>query len=67
MKKRNLFNNLLLTLTIFDTLFLMCGGVFFASRAFKIKSHYLGELYPIVIYPVAGISMTGNFVTSLSA
>jgi hypothetical protein len=60
MKKRNLFHNLLLTLTIFDTFFLLCGGIFFVQRAFQFKSDIYNFFLPLVIYPMAGISMTGK-------
>jgi hypothetical protein len=60
MKKRNLFNNLLLTLTIFDTIFLVNGGAFFVHDAFKIKNGVYNMLFPKVIYPLAGYSMTGE-------
>ncbi len=60
MKKRNLFNNLLLTLTIFDTIFLVNGGAFFLQEAFKFDSYLFNLLFPKVIYPLAGFSMTGR-------
>ena len=59
LKKRNLFNNLLLMLTIFDTIFLLNGGIFFVQRAFKFRWFVFNLLFPKIIYPLAGISMTG--------
>ena len=60
MKKRNLFNNLLLTLTIFDTFFILNGGSFFVQRAIQFNNPVYNFLFPRVIYPLAGISMTGK-------
>ena len=60
LKKRNLFNNLLLMLTIFDTIFLLNGGIFFVQRAFKFRWFVFNLLFPKIIYPLAGISMTGE-------
>ena len=108
MKKRSLFINRLLTLTIFDIFFLTCGGLFFIQvgkkicirfleisssywwlfdmhickeggggvtrvlcflihfspffqEAFAFKSDIYNWLFPKVIYPLAGVSMTGEF------
>ena len=66
MKKRNLFNNLLLTLTIFDFFFIMTGGLFFVERAIKFESKIYYLLVPKLIYPLAGISMTGSTYTCLA-
>lgn len=60
MKKRNFFNNLLLTLTILDTIFIMNGGLFFVERAIRFESKAYNLLVPKVIYPLAGMSMTGK-------
>ncbi len=60
MKKRNLFNNLLLTLALFDIVFIINGGLFFVQRAFRFRSHLYTLLFPKVIYPLAGIAMTGQ-------
>jgi len=61
MKKRNVFNNLLLLLTAFDMVFLVTGGLFFTQRSFKFSNYYFMLLFPKVIYPLAGISMTGKY------
>lgn len=61
MKKRNLFNNLLLTLTLFDIIFIMNGGLFFVQRAFNFYHEWYNRLFPKLIYPLAGIAMTGEF------
>lgn len=55
-----LFNKLLLTLAIIDSLFIMSGGAFMTKQAFKYKSELYTALFPILTYPVAGLSMTGS-------
>jgi hypothetical protein len=60
MKRRSLFHNLLLTLAIFDVVFLINGGIFFVWSSFKFKSNLYNLLFPKVIYPLGGISMTGK-------
>ena len=60
MMKKSLFNKLLLTLTIFDTLFIFNGGIFMAQQSLEFKNQIYNLLFPCVIYPLAGFSMTGN-------
>ena len=62
MTKRGLFIKLLLTLTTFDTLFLINGGVFMLQQAFSFQNEVYNALFPKVIFPLAGISMTGTYV-----
>ena len=62
MTKRGLFIKLLLTLTTFDTLFLINGGVFMLQQAFGFQNEVYNALFPKVIFPLAGISMTGTYV-----
>ncbi|TRY77850.1 hypothetical protein TCAL_06148 [Tigriopus californicus] len=66
MKKRNLFNNLLLTLTLFDTIFILNSGIFFVQRVFMFKSEIYNLLLPKVIYPLGGIAMTGSTYTCIA-
>ena len=60
MKKRNLFNNLLLLLTFFDTVFIVNGGISFMYRVFRFRNKFFEMVFPHVIYPLAGIAMTGK-------
>ena len=60
MMKKSLFNKLLLTLTIFDTLFIFNGGIFMAQQSLEFKNELYNLLFPCVIYPLAGFSMTGK-------
>ena len=60
MKKRNLFNNLLLLLTMFDTVFIVNGGISFMYRVFRFRNELFEMVFPHVIYPLAGIAMTGK-------
>ena len=62
MTKRGPFIKLLLTLTTFDTLFLINGGVFMLQQAFGFQNEVYNALFPKVIFPLAGISMTGTYV-----
>ena len=59
MSKKIIFNKLLLMLTIFDILFLICGGFFMLHQAFNFQNKIYNAVFPNIIYPMAGISMTG--------
>ena len=59
MSKKIIFNKLLLMLTIFDILFLICGGFFMLHQAFNCQNKIYNAIFPNIIYPMAGISMTG--------
>jgi hypothetical protein len=61
MSRRGLFIKLLLTLTTFDTLFLISGGIFMLQQAFNFTNPVYNALFPKVIYPLAGFSMTGKY------
>lgn len=61
MMKKSLFNKLLLTLTIYDTIFISNAGLFMAQQSLNFKSEIYNYLFPTVIYPLAGFSMTGLF------
>ena len=61
MKKKSLFHKLLICLTIFDMLFLLSGGIFMIHQSIPFESQIFNILFPKVIYPLAGISMTGNY------
>ena len=60
MPKKSLFHKLLLTLTIFDMIFLMSGGIFMIHQSLGFESQVFNVLFPNIIYPLAGITMTGN-------
>jgi hypothetical protein len=60
MSKKSLFHKLLITLTIFDMIFLMSGGIFMVQQSIAFNSAIFNKLFPKVIYPLAGISMTGK-------
>ena len=59
MSKKIIFNKLLLMLTIFDILFLICGGFFMLHQALNFQNKIYNAVFPNIIYPMAGISMTG--------
>ena len=61
MSKRGIFIKLLLTLTTFDILFLLYGGIFMLQQAFNFQNNVYNALFPRFIYPMAGISMTGMY------
>lgn len=60
MMKKGLFIKLLVTLTTFDLLFLASGGIFMLQQAFSFNNSLYNALFPKVIYPLAGFSMTGR-------
>ena len=60
MKKKSLFHKLLICLTIFDMLFLLSGGIFMIHQSIPFESQIFNILFPKLIYPLAGISMTGT-------
>ncbi|XP_040583670.1 FMRFamide receptor [Lepeophtheirus salmonis] len=64
--KRNLFNKLLLTLTVFDTLFIVNGGIFMVQQAFQFNNSIYNMFFPWFIYPIAGIAMTGSTYTCIA-
>ena len=66
MPKKSLFHKLLLTLTIFDMIFLMSGGIFMIHQSLGFESQIFNDLFPNIIYPLAGITMTGNKDTEQS-
>ena len=65
MTKKIIFNKLLLMLTTFDILFLMCGGIFMLHQAFNFQNRVYNTVFPNIIYPIAGISMTGKKTDSI--
>ncbi len=48
-------------LAVFDVLFILTGGLFIIQLAFRFDFPLYNRLFPYIIYPVAGISMTGEF------
>ena len=38
----------------------LSGGIFMLQQAFNFNNELYNTLFPIVIYPLAGFSMTGN-------
>lgn len=60
MMKKGLFIKLLVALTTFDLLFLVSGGIFMLQQAFSFNNPVYNALFPKVIYPLAGFSMTGT-------
>lgn len=57
-----MFYKLLVALAIFDVVFISTGGLFIVQSAFRFEWAWYNRLFPYVIYPAAGISMTGSFV-----
>ena len=60
MKNVSLFYKLLVALAIFDAMFILTGGLFIVQMQFKFEFPIYNLLFPRVIYPIAGISMTGK-------
>eukprot|EP00093_Oithona_nana_P004210 04210.XXX_161574_159718_1 [CDS] Oithona nana genome sequencing. len=59
-KTMTLFNKLLLTLTLIDMVFILTGGAFMTRGAFGYESYLYQAMFPYIIYPMAGLSMTGS-------
>ena len=57
--RKSMFYKLLLTLAIFDIVFISSGGVFMAQQAFRFHFWWFDLFFPKLIYPVAGFGMTG--------
>ncbi|TRY74638.1 hypothetical protein TCAL_15614, partial [Tigriopus californicus] len=66
MRNVTLFYKLLVALAIFDVLFILTGGLFIVQTAFKFEFPWYNLLFPSIIYPVAGISMTGSTYSCLA-
>ena len=55
----SLFYKLLICLAVFDVVFVLTGGLFIVQLAFRFDFPWYNRTFPTIIYPVAGISMTG--------
>ena len=58
--KKTLFHKLLMMLTVWDTLFILNGGIFMIHQSIAFESKIFNTLFPSVIFPMAGMSMTGR-------
>lgn len=58
--KLTLFYKLLLTLAVFDLLFITNGGLFMTHQAFAFNVSWFNYLFPKCIYPISGFAMTGS-------
>ena len=47
-------------LTVWDTLFIINGGIFMIHQSMAFESKLFNTLFPNLIFPMAGMSMTGN-------
>ena len=52
---------LLVTLAIFDILFISNGGLFMIQQAFRFNVSWYNTLFPKCIYPISGFAMTGKY------
>lgn len=55
-----MFLQLLVTLGIFDVLFISNGGLFMIQQAFNFNVTWYNILFPKLIYPISGFAMTGK-------
>jgi hypothetical protein len=59
-QRKTMFYKLLLTLAIFDILFISSGGLFMVQQAFHFRFWWFDILFPQIIYPAAAFGMTGT-------
>ena len=64
--QKSMFYRLLLTLAIFDLVFITTGGLFMVQQAFRFTFRWYEFLFPKFIYPVAAFGMTGKHALSFS-
>ena len=60
--RKTMFYKLLLTLAIFDIMFISSGGLFMVQQAFRFRFQFFDLCFPKIIYPAAGFGMTGTYV-----
>ena len=58
--RRSMFYKLLMTLAIYDIIFISTGGLFMVQQTFHFKFWLYDILFPKLIYPAAGFGMTGR-------
>ena len=63
-QQKSMFYRLLLTLAIFDLVFITTGGLFMVQQAFRFTFGWYELLFPKFIYPVAAFGMTGKHALS---
>ncbi|CAB4066112.1 unnamed protein product [Lepeophtheirus salmonis] len=67
MNRLKLFYKLILTLAVFDLMFITCGGLLMVQQAFQFQSDIYNALFPHIIYPGSGFSMTASLGLNASA
>ena len=60
--RKTMFYKLLLTLAIFDILFISSGGGFMVQQAFLFRLWWFDIFFPQIIYPAAAFGMTGTHI-----
>ena len=67
-RMNRLFNNLLLTLAVFDLMFLVFSGCKMVKSGFQFKSPIYNYSFPYLIHPLAKLSLIGStFMTAAVA
>jgi len=65
-KLQDCFHQLLIALAIFDILYILCGGINYAIRAFELKSDAYTLAFPHFIYPFANIGLCGTILMTVA-
>ena len=61
-KLRDCFHQLLFTLSCFDTVYIIIGGINYTFKAFDADSNIYTITFPYIIYPVTNIGLCGTIL-----
>ena len=64
--RKHSFNHLLVVLSIFDLLFIICGVPVHVCPIFGIEGPIYATLYQYIFYPLTSVSFTGSIYMTLA-